>query len=326
MACASVAQADLITTHFTGTYLGSTNSLYTEGFQFQFSLTYDNAKDGTDFNQYLDGSNEVGEFGDGDDILFRTYSLTPDGGREVFRFDSSGNVVGYLKETSFPYDFQTDDVALSTDLIPTYSGTAFDSSIASERALVGDSESNHPNLLFFQNKDDVNFGFEWFDDGFFTQTLPSGLNVYGWGSSSWVFMSESGELQVENLSFYITEVKVSSVPEPVTIDIKPGSDLNSINLSSGQKISVAILTTDTFLAFNEVDPLSVKFGPAEAREFHKASHVKDVDEDGDMDVLFHFDTQDTGIACGDIEATLTGMTFAGEPIIGTDTIETVNCP
>jgi hypothetical protein len=114
---------------------------------------------------------------------------------------------------------------------------------------------------------------------------------------------------------------------PLTIDIKPGKTPNSINPSSRQKISVAILTTDTFLAFNEVDPLSVAFGPAEATEFHRASHVKDVDEDGDMDLLFHFNTQDTGIQCGDTEATLTGMTFGGEPITitGTDTIVTVNC-
>lgn len=130
---------------------------------------------------------------------------------------------------------------------------------------------------------------------------------------------------MDNVSF--------AVIEPITtvaIDIKPGSDPNSINPTLGQKISVAILTAASFDALDvfyalEADPLSIKFGPDEATEFHGRGHVKDVDEDGDLDLLLHFDTQDTGIACGDIDATLTGMTFGGEAVAGTDTIVTVNC-
>jgi len=44
-----------------------------------------------------------------------------------------------------------------------------------------------------------------------------------------------------------------------------------------------------------------------------------------VDLLLHFNTQDTGIQCGDTAATLTGMTFAGEAITGTDAIVTTNC-
>ena len=53
--------------------------------------------------------------------------------------------------------------------------------------------------------------------------------------------------------------------------------------------------------------------------------MKDVDDDGDMDLLLHFNTQESGIACGDSEATLTGELFSGEPISDTDAIKTVNC-
>jgi hypothetical protein len=50
-----------------------------------------------------------------------------------------------------------------------------------------------------------------------------------------------------------------------------------------------------------------------------------IDTDGEMDMVLHFDTQDTGIACGDTEATLTGETFANRLISGADPIVTVNC-
>jgi hypothetical protein len=39
----------------------------------------------------------------------------------------------------------------------------------------------------------------------------------------------------------------------------------------------------------------------------------------------HFKTRDTGIACGDESATLTGETLDGHPFEGTDFIVTVGC-
>jgi hypothetical protein len=108
------------------------------------------------------------------------------------------------------------------------------------------------------------------------------------------------------------------------IDIKPGSDPNSINLKSKGVIPVAILTTDSFDA-SQVDWETVSFGPDGASKSHAMGHIKDVDEDGDLDLLLHFNTQETGITCGDTEATLTGETFSGESITGSDSVVTVNC-
>jgi len=110
----------------------------------------------------------------------------------------------------------------------------------------------------------------------------------------------------------------------IDIDIKPGSDPNSINLKSKGIIPVAILSTNEFDA-GQVNPDTVTFGPNNASEFHKVPHMEDVDGDGDYDQVFHFKTQETGIACGDTEATLTGETFDGTQISGTDTIKTVGC-
>jgi hypothetical protein len=52
-------------------------------------------------------------------------------------------------------------------------------------------------------------------------------------------------------------------------------------------------------------------------------HEKDVDHDGDLDLLFHFARDEAGIGCGDTEVTLTGQTYDGQPIIGADAIRTV---
>ena len=89
-------------------------------------------------------------------------------------------------------------------------------------------------------------------------------------------------------------------------------------------ISVAILTTSTFDA-TTVDPLSVKFGPNEAIEAHGRGHIEDVNGDGQFDLVLHFNTQHTGIQCGDTSAVLTGKTFSGQAIAGFDSIQTVGC-
>jgi hypothetical protein len=110
----------------------------------------------------------------------------------------------------------------------------------------------------------------------------------------------------------------------VLIDIKPGNDENSINSRSNGQIPVAIITTGEFDAL-QVDPDSVLFGTSMTAKAHSQAHVEDVDNDGDMDLQLHFKTQETGIQCGDTEATLSGNTWGGTPISGTDSVNTVGC-
>ena len=105
------------------------------------------------------------------------------------------------------------------------------------------------------------------------------------------------------------------------IDIKPGSDPNAINLNSHGVIPVAINTWG-FLDATQVDPSTVKFGPGEATPVH-GGHIEDWDNDGDLDLILHFNVQDTGIQPGDTQAYLYGSTFGGVDFYGFHDIRTV---
>jgi hypothetical protein len=107
-------------------------------------------------------------------------------------------------------------------------------------------------------------------------------------------------------------------PTIVSVDIKPGSYPNSINLGSKGVVPVAVLTTSEFDA-NTVDPSSIVFAGARPVRWV----MQDVDYDGDMDMLFSFKTQELNLIAGSTEATLTGATLIGWPIQGTDTVNIV---
>ncbi|MBA7582211.1 hypothetical protein ES708_24135 [subsurface metagenome] len=149
---------------------------------------------------------------------------------------------------------------------------------------------------------------------------PFDLEAYLAGKSEeWI---ASHQEYIANLQRY-----VDRTPQPwtylieaigVDIDIKPGSDPNSINLESKGVVPVAVLTTDDFDA-SSVDPESVAFAGAGAVRWT----LEDVDGDGDMDMLFHFKTQKLDLTETSFWATLTGTTYAGPVFQGTDTVNIV---
>jgi len=137
---------------------------------------------------------------------------------------------------------------------------------------------------------------------------------------------DAGGLSATFTGIASLSVVVGLLPDVITvdIDIKPGSDLNPINLTSKGVIPVAILTTEAFDA-TSIDPSTTMFGPDGATEAHGKGHIEDADYDGDLDLVLHFKTQDTGISCGASAAFLTGATFDGQAIEGSDSIDIVRC-
>jgi hypothetical protein len=155
------------------------------------------------------------------------------------------------------------------------------------------------------------------------QSIVNHVNVplvYPWSESREFHFASAVVLGDPTLSLSSSQ----SVPLSIKLDIKPGELPNSINPKSNGVIPVAILTTDTFDA-TTINPLSVRLGPNGATEAHGKGHVEDVDRDRDLDLVLHFNTQEAGIICGDTSASLTGQTFSGQRINGSDSIRTVGC-
>src|SRR5207247_7182457 len=82
----------------------------------------------------------------------------------------------------------------------------------------------------------------------------------------------------------------------IAIDIKPRTNQNPVAPIGRGLIGVAILSSLSFDA-RTVEEDSVRFGPAGATSL--AARVKDVDGDGDLDMLLEFRGYATGINIGD---------------------------
>ena len=114
---------------------------------------------------------------------------------------------------------------------------------------------------------------------------------------------------------------------PVAVNIKPGSFVNPINLKSNGVIPLAVLTTAAGeyglpLAFDAttIQPRTTRFGPEAvviagggAREAHEQGHIEDaiersdeITQDGDLDMVLHYRTQQSRLTGGETEACVRG--------------------
>jgi hypothetical protein len=140
---------------------------------------------------------------------------------------------------------------------------------------------------------------------------------------------KDGNISIQDFHGLIPQYILSYSPEPgsqihvsqaVKIDVKPGSEPNSINPTNQGVIPVAILTTETFDA-STIDSNTVEFGRGKAKPIKTA--FEDIDNDGDLDLVLYFRTQQVKIEKEDTQIFLTGKTKDGISIIGWDSIRVV---
>ena len=118
----------------------------------------------------------------------------------------------------------------------------------------------------------------------------------------------------------------------VTIDIKPGSYPNSINLGSRGVVPVAVLTTAAFDA-SQFTPEMAHLSDATTAMTTNCTGAMavrwardDVNNDGRLDLVFFFNTQNIDLTSNSTAATLMahgtyGATMTIRHIMGTDTVK-----
>jgi hypothetical protein len=109
----------------------------------------------------------------------------------------------------------------------------------------------------------------------------------------------------------------------VSIDIKPDSETNPINLMNPGIIPVAILGSEE-LDIRDIDASTLACGPDAAQPVHKVGgHRDEVNGDGWEDFVSHYRSGETGITIGDTRACVTGETNDGRSFESCDVISTL---
>jgi hypothetical protein len=108
---------------------------------------------------------------------------------------------------------------------------------------------------------------------------------------------------------------------PVSIDIRPGSSRNLINLRSNRAVPVAIFSATNFDA-TMVNPATVTLAqaPVAMRHGRYRTLFWDVNRDRLTDLIVLFDTDQMQLGRDDTLAVLEGATYAGLSIRGSDSV------
>lgn len=153
--------------------------------------------------------------------------------------------------------------------------------------------------------------------------IPNGTGPEFFGVTSdqpiaWVeFSLSSTDLFMDNFSFVTRPMQVS-------IDIKPGSASNPVNPVSEGVIPVVLLAGPGF-STGSIDRQSLRFGVAGTEAQLAGYSNADVNGDGQLDLMLHFRTADTGLVCGSTGGVLSGQTVTGQKFRGMDNLRTVGC-
>jgi len=170
-----------------------------------------------------------------------------------------------------------------------------------------------------------------FRDGEFVEQTTVALGALGINEWSTASLSQPvDEVQMINSGAGWQSIGVDNLqwggdggPSAMQVDVsvRPGNS-NKVNPFSNSTIPVVIYGSESF-DVRDVDIATLGFGPNEAlASDDNGANVVDVDGDGYDDLKCHFRVPNTGIAVGDEEACLSGLTWDDVPIQGCASVDT----
>ncbi|MBW2543479.1 MAG: hypothetical protein JRF15_15455, partial [Deltaproteobacteria bacterium] len=132
--------------------------------------------------------------------------------------------------------------------------------------------------------------------------------------------SDQIEIPAKSIVTLVAYHSVHSLP-PRKVDVSARAA--AVRVARPGVIPVAIFGEPEF-DIAEIDRATLEFGPGGARPAHRSGgHPDDVDADGIIDLVSHFDVREAGLAVGDEWACATGQTFDGRVFEGCDEIRTL---
>ena len=134
----------------------------------------------------------------------------------------------------------------------------------------------------------------------------------------WVdFSLDNTYMVLDNFAYLPGQQKLS-------IDIKPNNANNHVDPQSTGKLAVAVFGSPTFDP-HQIDLASLRLGATGQEAALAGKTFKDVDSDGNVDLIARFTIADIALACTTRQLMLTGTLLSGQVIVGTDQVHVVNC-
>jgi hypothetical protein len=156
------------------------------------------------------------------------------------------------------------------------------------------------------------------DEGWGIALSPAGIYASGCVEAIW-----DDQLHANDFKGFVALLAPPYLS--VDIDIKPGSYPNTINLKSKGNVPVAIFGKAGFDATN-VNPLTVTLTGAPVilqNNGRPMASFEDINGDGFMDLVLHFDTTTLRLTQNDTQAVLDGRTYDGRAIKGVDSVRII---
>jgi hypothetical protein len=131
-------------------------------------------------------------------------------------------------------------------------------------------------------------------------------------------------------AFQLDNVELEFIHSNIQIDFKPWDSANTVRPKDAYSITVGVKTLSIAdgdpvdFDATQIDPATVQLGPDRAPNIALANQM-DFDGDGDLDIVFGFRVENTGISCLDTSVTLVAKTFGGDPLADQDSIMPVEC-